>query len=489
MLLKIRYITTFFLFFGLTFYASCQDVMVNSEGRKILVYPDGSWKYYDEEKQKGELDLSESKTIISEKDIKKLKKIQFDLEKSHHKAVVLQSKEKSAYAVIDHLQNKLLDLEEEIEEKKIEGSKSEIRELKISYKLLKRDEKNAIKEYENINDEYSKTEKEISDLSKSRDKILAKIRASNQFKYIPSQKQRDQKSEESVASTEKTAKEKTTKENRRDKKRNELEQVKNNIQKSEPKVSKAKEKEEVQWEDPIIEEPVKKEKEFVKVKTEEDEPSDIITESEEIDTNLPLSKPKPANTSKVVTNVMKAPSSYYRHNVKDDKLLNPPFEPCEVVFEGKDEFTGANRKEIGKMKLFSYTPDNLLKYMTEEDYLNCEGNLTRLEGGIVYLNLYIKIKSKNAQREYGVMDKGNAAIIKMINGDNVNLINRKTDQGRVDQLNGETHYRLQFGIDAKAEKTFSYNEIDKIRLFWSTGYEDYDVYFVDFFQNQFACLR
>ena len=79
-------------------------------------------------------------------------------------------------------------------------------------------------------------------------------------------------------------------------------------------------------------------------------------------------------------------------------------------------------------------------------------------------------------------------IIKLVNGEIVKLLSINSDSGSYDQATGLTTFRNQFLVQKGEEKSFLESEIDKVRLVWSNGYEDYDIYEVDFLMNQLNCL-
>ncbi|MEM8909240.1 MAG: hypothetical protein AAGD05_15445, partial [Bacteroidota bacterium] len=90
--------------------------------------------------------------------------------------------------------------------------------------------------------------------------------------------------------------------------------------------------------------------------------------------------------------------------------------------------------------------------------------------------------------EFGVLEKGSILSVKLLNGDAVKLFNTKTSTGTVSKLNKTTVYRGQYLISSDQQKQLKKSEVDKVRIVWSTGYEDYDVYELDFFLDQFNCL-
>ena len=42
---------------------------------------------------------------------------------------------------------------------------------------------------------------------------------------------------------------------------------------------------------------------------------------------------------------------------------------------------------------------------------------------------------------------------------------------------------------SRMEKALKKGEVDRVRIIWDAGYEDYEVYNLDFFINQFKCLN
>ena len=170
-------------------------------------------------------------------------------------------------------------------------------------------------------------------------------------------------------------------------------------------------------------------------------------------------------------------------------MINPPKPGCQLVFDGKDEFSGKKRKVVAKKHFFSYTPDKLRSFTKGESYIDCNAYLSSLSGGYKFLTLEIKIASERAQREYGIIEKGSVLTVKLLNGENVKLFNNKTDTGQLNALDKSVSYTAQYIISSGAEKILRKNEVDKVRVIWSSGYEDYEVYELDFFIDQFNCLN
>lgn len=188
-------------------------------------------------------------------------------------------------------------------------------------------------------------------------------------------------------------------------------------------------------------------------------------------------------------NFYTASKKFEKYSINDDVIYNPPQEDCNLAFDGIDEFMGKKRKDVERGVFFTYTTDDMRRYMKEDDYISCEGNLTQIKGGVLLFNLFISINTTDAQRSFGGLSKGSLVIIKMINGESVNLINNQSDNGVFNPLTKRHTFTSQFRINSGQEKALKKGEVDVVRIIWDAGYEDYEVYNLDFFINQFKCLN
>jgi len=180
--------------------------------------------------------------------------------------------------------------------------------------------------------------------------------------------------------------------------------------------------------------------------------------------------------------------SFAKYEASKDVVLNPPRSKCQLTFDGIDEFSGKKRKDVKKQLFFTYTNEELRSIFKDREYITCYGYLSSLSGGLKFLTLNITIASSSAQREYGIIEKGSQINIKLLDGENVKLVNTKTNMGTENPLESSVTYRAQYLISSGDEKKLKKSEVDKCRIIWSSGYEDYEVYELDFFLDQFKCL-
>ena len=170
-------------------------------------------------------------------------------------------------------------------------------------------------------------------------------------------------------------------------------------------------------------------------------------------------------------------------------LQEPPSYQCQFTHDGIDEFTQQLKREIAPEMFFYHTDTRLKSYLKDREYLTCQGHLTSISGGFRHLTLQITIASRNAIREYGYVKAGSLLSIRLLDGSTVSLFSQGDQMGNIDGKSGTTTYLIKYPIDYQKEKLLLKSEVDQVRIVWSTGYEDYEVYNVDFFLNQLSCLN
>lgn len=188
-------------------------------------------------------------------------------------------------------------------------------------------------------------------------------------------------------------------------------------------------------------------------------------------------------------NDIKRELTYYSFDTDEtDVLRNPPENQCKIKLKGIDKRTRKERTELESAFLFGYTHPNIKSYFKEKDYLTCNAKLSKV-GGLYYLSLEIRIASIKANKTYGSLDKGSSIRIKLLDGETVHLYNISGATGIIEPLTGVTVYQTNYPMEKGEYKQLSKTELDKIGIIWSTGYEEYEIYEVDFLMNQAECLK
>lgn len=167
---------------------------------------------------------------------------------------------------------------------------------------------------------------------------------------------------------------------------------------------------------------------------------------------------------------------------------NTDLRACRFAFEGKDQYSGQARRDVQQELLFSHTNEDLRMYLKDKEYLQCNAFLSSIAGGFRFLSLQFTFAYPNAQEAYGFIEKGSFLTIKLIDGQFVNLRAGKTDRGAYDAETGLVTYQVHYAIGVNLMNDLQKSEADTIKIFWSSGYEEYKVYNVDFFIHQMYCL-
>lgn len=165
-----------------------------------------------------------------------------------------------------------------------------------------------------------------------------------------------------------------------------------------------------------------------------------------------------------------------------------PLQTCQTAYEGKDETSGQFRRDMQQQLLFTYTDERLRPYLKNKEYLRCNGFLTAM-GGFRFLSLQFTFAYPNAREAYGFIEKGSILIIKLLDGSFVSLPSMRMDKGSYDTEKEVLTYNVYYPLDRSQINLLRRGEVDAVIMFWSSGYEEYPVYNVNFFANQFSCLE
>lgn len=165
----------------------------------------------------------------------------------------------------------------------------------------------------------------------------------------------------------------------------------------------------------------------------------------------------------------------------------PTVVPCKLALDETSQKTGTKTKETEFKNLFSFTPAPLRSYFQNRDFMDCRSSIS-LAADQYFLNLEIRFHSANAVNSYGNLAEGSFLDVRFINGENLRLLNQDGDPGKADREKDEYRYHARYLLDKSAVKALRKNELDKIRIFWSSGFEDYEVHHLDFFKDHFSCL-
>ena len=161
---------------------------------------------------------------------------------------------------------------------------------------------------------------------------------------------------------------------------------------------------------------------------------------------------------------------------------------CQIIFDGIDIKSKQYKKEIAPSYFFSYTPAAIKNELKTNHLIWVEAQLVRLETQ-EYLNLNIHLYSQTASDHYGIIEPNSKLIIKAISGKKIELLSRSKGIPHKEHHRSSYVYAVSYPLDKSKMKKLGAEEIDKVGIQWSSGYEEYTIYEVDFLMNQLACLN
>lgn len=186
-------------------------------------------------------------------------------------------------------------------------------------------------------------------------------------------------------------------------------------------------------------------------------------------------------------NERQAQAKFATYDPAQDVMLHPPTPPCQLAVNTRDEFTGATLRQTQAGELFHQTNPALRAYLEGKNQIVCQAAIATA-GPNASLWLTFQINDPNARRAFGSLNKNSLAMLIFTDGTVLNLNNLRSDDGTTDPDTRLVTYHAQYPLDAVALRKIRSTELDKLRIAWSTGYEDYDVQQVDALMRQAKCL-
>lgn len=219
------------------------------------------------------------------------------------------------------------------------------------------------------------------------------------------------------------------------------------------------------------------------------------TESKPVPQTKPTTQTKPKSeveNKKEVTSP--EPSMTYDPDMIDkrpsqSKSVPYKSQPFECIYETNkmDPASGLMLKALKPAIMFTHTDPDLKPYFRGKDLITCLGRVSK-SGSYMQLTIEFQIASSHSQNNFGALEEGSMLRFKLMNDEYISLFNLKTSMGHIDPYTGYTIFSGQYALGKQEINKLSKLELDKMRVMWSTGFEDYDVYHVDFLIDQLKCL-
>lgn len=181
------------------------------------------------------------------------------------------------------------------------------------------------------------------------------------------------------------------------------------------------------------------------------------------------------------------PKKFKSYDPLNDVLINPPVPPCVLVQDTKDDFSGEIRRTTNRAELFRHTNSLIKNYIPGKMQVVCEASVNKT-GPQVVLHLHLTVNDPGTRKAQGNLPKNSNAIFKFIDGSTYNLYNMQADDGKSDATGQTFSFEGLFALDRDAIRKMRANELDKIRLNWANGYEDYEIHDIRLLMRQLKCI-
>lgn len=161
--------------------------------------------------------------------------------------------------------------------------------------------------------------------------------------------------------------------------------------------------------------------------------------------------------------------------------------PCQRTPGSTDPSTGLPVRGTLPSDLLFYTDPELRAFFKNKDLITARVWVSTV-GATVFLHLEFEIASANSQTSFGGIAQGALMRLKTLDGELLTLYNTRNDRGRIDTYSGHTLYTAQYTLSREEIKKLRSAELDKIRVLWVTGFEDYEIIYPDIVRQQLDCL-
>lgn len=159
---------------------------------------------------------------------------------------------------------------------------------------------------------------------------------------------------------------------------------------------------------------------------------------------------------------------------------------CSIAFDRKVNKQRQLATEYSYF--FEYTPDKLKSYFKDKELMHVDVNVEK-NGKQSYLVLTVRIISKDAAKNYGMIQKENMLKATFISGKST-VLNASDDvRSTIETYSGHSVYSIKYLMEKEDIDLFTKLPLDTVGIMWSSGFETYDIYNVDVIMNQLKCIK
>jgi hypothetical protein len=163
---------------------------------------------------------------------------------------------------------------------------------------------------------------------------------------------------------------------------------------------------------------------------------------------------------------------------------------CKYSKNEVDEFTGTSKLVLESEMFISYTDSSLLKYYKKSlhQYVECQIYCAKINDLKVVYTVW-RIDTESAYRYYGAIYEDAKLMFKFTDGTTLTLNYLSSDVGDTNYDSKYTYYSSYCFMDDGQFSDLAFKQVEKVRMYWSEGYEDYPVMNPSLLNSQINCLK
>jgi hypothetical protein len=137
---------------------------------------------------------------------------------------------------------------------------------------------------------------------------------------------------------------------------------------------------------------------------------------------------------------------------------------------------------------FTHTDENLRPFLDGKEYLQTTAWTSRDTRGDRFLHVRFTFANPNVITAYGFLAENSSLSLHLLNGRHISLQANREAVGIIDHARREVNYNVIYRLPRGAAAELRNQALDYVRVFWSGGFEQYEVYQVDALRKLMECL-
>lgn len=197
--------------------------------------------------------------------------------------------------------------------------------------------------------------------------------------------------------------------------------------------------------------------------------------------------PKPSNrTEKDLKMLFPAAPAF--SGFGDARERSPVREPAPCTNSLPAPRANAPRPVTYPTLFFTHTDENLRPFLDGKEYLRANAWTSRDDRGDRYLHVRYTFANPNVITSYGYLAKNSSLSLHLLNGRHLSLQAAAEAVGIIDHGRREVNYDVTYSLPRGAAAELRNEALDYVRVFWSSGFEQYEVYQVEVLRRLMECL-